>query len=474
VRQRVLKFILDRRLLSPGDRLGLAVSGGADSLALLRVLVELQPELGVVLKVLHFNHKIRGAEADADQQFVAALARQLGLEFLAGSGDVPGHAKAQKLSLETAARDLRHGWFAQLFSDNKLDKIATAHTLDDQAETVLMRIIRGTGVRGLSGISALHQEKRLIRPLLSIRRTEIESYLQSLKQAWRNDASNQDVIHTRNRVRHQLLPMLVRDFNPSVHQRLADLAETAQAEAGYWQKELAGIIPRAVRQGRPSRSGRSSSGHTGEVQALDLAYFQTLPLAVQRLVLHKLALQMGVNLEFKHVQELGAFIESGKPGKRLELPDGLVATRSFRELQFGRAPACSEVEDYEFCVILPVPGEVTVSTLGSTLQARVITAGDKELSGYNPGLLLDRALLEPELILRNWRAGDHFSPVHTGSPKKVKEWLQPSRLGRTLTAAERKAWPVIESSGQIVWMRGFPVSRKFAYHAGDAVLIQES
>jgi tRNA(Ile)-lysidine synthase len=474
VRQRVLKFILDRRLLSPGDRLGLAVSGGADSLALLRVLVELQPELGVVLKVLHFNHKIRGAEADADQQFVAALARQLGLEFLAGSGDVPGHAKAQKLSLETAARDLRHGWFAQLFSDNKLDKIATAHTLDDQAETVLMRIIRGTGVRGLSGISALHQEKRLIRPLLSIRRTEIESYLQGLKQAWRNDASNQDVTHTRNRVRHQLLPLLVRDFNPSVHQRLADLAETAQAEAEYWQKELAGIMPRAVRQGRPSRSGRSSSGHTGEVQALDLAYFQTLPLAVQRLVLHKLALQMGVNLEFKHVQELGAFIESGKPGKRLELPDGLVATRSFRELQFGRAPACAEVEDYEFCIILPVPGEVTVSTLGSTLQARVISAGDKELSGYNPALLLDRALLEPELILRNWRAGDHFSPVHTGSPKKVKEWLQPSRLGRTLTAAERKAWPVIESSGQIVWMRGFPVSRKFAYRAGDAVLIQES
>ncbi len=293
MQQQVLKLIRERRLLSPGDRLGLAVSGGADSVALLRVLVELQPELGVVLKVLHFNHQIRGAEADADQQFVAALARELGLEFLAGSGDVPGHAKAHKLSLETAARDLRHGWFAELFSDDKLDKIATAHTLDDQAETVLMRIIRGTGVRGLSGISVFHQEKRLIRPLLSIRRTEIETYLQGLKQPWRDDASNQDVTHTRNRVRHQLLPMLVRDFNPSIHQRLADYGGDRTGRSRILGKRAGGIMPRAVRQGKPSRSGRSSSGDAGEVQALDLAYFQTLPLAVQRLVLAQVGIADG-------------------------------------------------------------------------------------------------------------------------------------------------------------------------------------
>jgi len=183
---------------------------------------------------------------------------------------------------------------------------------------------------------------------------------------------------------------------------------------------------------------------------------------------------MGVSLEFKHVQELAAFIQGGKPGKRLELPGGLVATKSFRELHFSRSPGTAGAEDFEFSFILPVGGEVAVSTLGSTLRARVISAGDKELSGYNPALLLDRALLQPELILRNWRAGDQFSPAHSGSPKKVKELLQPSRIGRTLSARERKAWPVIECAGQIVWMRGFPVARDFAYRAGDAVLIEEA
>ncbi len=471
MQQQVLKFVRERRLLAPGERLGVAVSGGADSVALLRVLAELQPELGVVLKVLHFNHQIRGVESDKDQAFVAALADQLGLEFYCGNGDVPACARERKLSLETAARDLRHGWFAQLLTAGKVDKIATAHTLDDQAETVLMRVIRGTGVRGLAGISLVHQGKRLVRPLLSIRRHEIEAYLNLLKQPWREDASNQDVTHTRNRVRHQLLPMLARDFNPSIHQRLADIAEMAQAEVDYWEKELGVVMPRALRQGKPSRSGRSSSGEAGDIQALDMTYLQTLPLAVQRQVLQEIGSRMGVALEFKHIQELLAFIETGKPGKRLELPQGLVAARSFRELQFSLSAEQKMAEDYEFA--LPVPGEIAVSTLGSTLCARVITAGDRELSGYNPALLLDRALLQPELTLRNWRAGDQFSPVHTGSPKKVKELLQPSRIGRTLSARERKAWPVIECAGRIVWMRGFPVARDFVYRAGDAVLIEE-
>jgi tRNA(Ile)-lysidine synthetase-like protein len=181
---------------------------------------------------------------------------------------------------------------------------------------------------------------------------------------------------------------------------------------------------------------------------------------------------MGVALEFKHVQELLAFIATGKPGKRLELPQGLVAAKSFRELQFSLSAEQKMAEDYEFA--LPVPGEIAVSTLGSILCARVITAGDRELSGYNPASLLDRALLQPELTLRNWRAGDQFSPAHTGSPKKVKELLQPGRIGRTLSARERKAWPVIECAGRIVWMRGFPVARDFVYRAGDAVLIEEA
>src|SRR5262249_14846902 len=152
-RDKVLKYIREQRLLQPGERVAVAVSGGADSVALLRLLLELRPELGIVLSVAHFHHQIRGAEADADQQFVSGLAQQSQLEFHSGSANAPAHARDHKLSLESAARELRHRWFRELAEQGRADKIATAHTLDDQAETVLMRILRGAGVRGLSGIA---------------------------------------------------------------------------------------------------------------------------------------------------------------------------------------------------------------------------------------------------------------------------------------------------------------------------------
>jgi tRNA(Ile)-lysidine synthase len=269
--EQVRKYVLHHGLLSAGDRVAIAVSGGADSVALLRTLLELRTELGIVISVAHFHHGIRGAEADADQQFVAELALSYELPFHLGLGDAPAHAREHGLSLETAARDLRHQWFAKLLAEGKADKIATAHTLNDQAETVLMRVLRGAGARGLAGISPLHTEKRLVRPLLEISRQEIKAYLRDLKQPWREDSSNQDLAHTRNRVRHELMPLLEQQFNPGIRQTLADLAELAQAEAEYWGSEVAAVLPRMLHAGKPSRSGRSNSGSASGTLALDLA-----------------------------------------------------------------------------------------------------------------------------------------------------------------------------------------------------------
>src|SRR6185437_5720369 len=249
---RVRKYVLDHGLLTAGDRVAVAVSGGADSVALLRVLLELRKELGIVISVAHFHHGIRAAEADADQQFVAEISSRLELPFHCGSGDAPAHAREHGLSLETAARDLRHQWFSKLLAEDKADKIATAHTLDDQAETVLMRVLRGAGAQGLSGIAPLHKEKRLIRPLLEVRRTQLEQYLRKLQQRWREDSSNQDLAHTRNRVRHQLMPLLEQQFNPGIRQTLGDLSEVAQAEAEYWASEVAAILPKVMHTGKPS------------------------------------------------------------------------------------------------------------------------------------------------------------------------------------------------------------------------------
>ncbi|HKD78736.1 MAG TPA: tRNA lysidine(34) synthetase TilS [Candidatus Angelobacter sp.] len=469
--EKVRKGIRDLGLLRPGDKVAAAVSGGADSVALLRALFELRQELGIVLSVAHFHHQIRGAEADADLEFVEDLARRLQLEFHSGSGDAPAYARAQKLSLESAARELRHRWFADLISQGVVQKIATAHTLDDQAETVLMKLLRGAGVRGLAGIAPEQRAKHLVRPLLGITRTEIESYLLQIGQKWRNDSSNLDLRHTRNRIRHTLLPQLERDFNPAIRQTLADLAEVARAEDDYWRSELESLLPRLVRQGKPSRSGRRASGDAATTLSLELAALRALPEAVRGQVLQKTAGLLGVALEFKHIQELTRIILQPKQAGSLFLPRGFRADFSLRELRLSLNVEKGPPENYRYS--LTIPGEVRVPELGKKIRALVISDGKQKISGYNPASLLSRNLLAPELTIRNWQAGDRFFPAHSQSPKKVKELLQPSRLGSGFSSAERKLWPVIESAGEIVWMRGFPVPQAFASQTGEAVLIEE-
>jgi tRNA(Ile)-lysidine synthetase-like protein len=181
-------------------------------------------------------------------------------------------------------------------------------------------------------------------------------------------------------------------------------------------------------------------------------------------------------LDFKHIAAILQLIVDGKPGKPLALPSELEAALTFRELHLRRRVEKEAVSGYEY--FLSIPGEVIVPELGAAFRATVVASGvipngGGTVSGYNPDLLLDRALLAPGLTVRNWQAGDRYCPVHTGSPRKVKELLQPGRLGQTLTQAERRTWPVIESAGQIVWLKGFPVPEAFAHQRGDAVLIEE-
>src|SRR5271165_4532483 len=223
-----------------GDRVAVAVSGGADSVALLRVLLDLRGELGIVLAVAHFNHQLRGNDSEADEAFVADLARHCGLEFFAGRADVREHAVNSKQSVEAAGRELRYQWLRRLAEEQRFDAIATAHTLDDQAETVLLKLLRGAGTRGLAGIypelfAGEQRKVRIVRPMLCITRDEVESYLTSLGQSWREDESNLDRRIARNRVRHDLLPLLAREYNPNIRQVLSDTAELARAEEEYWQ-----------------------------------------------------------------------------------------------------------------------------------------------------------------------------------------------------------------------------------------------
>jgi tRNA(Ile)-lysidine synthase len=248
----VFEYARHHSLLKAGDRVGVAVSGGADAVALLRVLLELRKELGIVLSVVHFNHKLRGDQSEQDERFVAELAQRHGLEMRCESGEVAAYAAEKHLSLETAAREMRYRYFRQLLSEGRLSRIATGHTLDDQAETVLLKIVRGAGGRGLAGIypqlpvrssQPRYPEASIIRPLLRTRRRDLEAYLATLGQSWREDKSNRDLRHMRNRVRHGILPRLEQYLNPEVREALAETAEIARGEEEDWEREVARSLP---------------------------------------------------------------------------------------------------------------------------------------------------------------------------------------------------------------------------------------
>ncbi len=452
-----------------GDRVGVAVSGGADSVALLRLLLELRGELGLVLAVVHFNHKIRGADADADERFVAELAAVHGLEFYCESSDTPLYARQRHLSLEAAGRDLRYAFFMNLLA-GKLKSVATAHTMDDQAETVLLRIVRGAGTRGIAGIypqlAVAGGTGHIVRPLLGIRRHEVRGYLKALDQPWREDASNLDVKHTRNRLRQELMPLIEREFNPSVVKVLAEMAEVARGEEEYWQELIGKQVPRFPRTDNsvPAEACRHEPG-----APLDRRFLLDQPAAIQRRLLRAAAEAAGLRLEFDHVEKIldVAGRAQSVENKEVELPDGWILEGSSRELKFiPRSLSEQRQTCYEYR--LGIPGEVEIRQLGMLLRVSVLPA-ERASSGYNRRHLLDFERLAPELLVRNWRPGDRFWPAHSKSPRKLKELL----LRRRIPQPQRSQWPVVVSGEQIVWVPGIGAAALYGPDEGGRVVVIE-
>jgi tRNA(Ile)-lysidine synthase len=215
-------------MLRAGDRVGVAVSGGADSVALLLLLLEMREKLGIVLSVAHFNHKLRGRAADADEKFVARMAAKHGLEFHSASVNVAKKAKDERANLEDAGRRARYDYFCSLVESGICTRIAVAHTADDQAETVLAHLLRGTGLAGLGGIHPVAGP--VIRPLLGVSRSELRRFLRARKQTWREDATNRDTKRMRARIRRKLRPLLQKQFQPAIVEHLATLAGLARED----------------------------------------------------------------------------------------------------------------------------------------------------------------------------------------------------------------------------------------------------
>ncbi|HZY72583.1 MAG TPA: tRNA lysidine(34) synthetase TilS [Edaphobacter sp.] len=340
----------DRSSIQPGDRICVAVSGGADSVALLLALhsanAAKRDSLGVGLSAAHVHHGIRPGEADIDQQFVEALCARLDIPLQIHRANIPESAARTGETIEEAARNVRYDFFASLIGDGHADSVLTAHTLDDQAETVLMKLLRGAWTEGLSAIHPVVQiggprPGKILRPFLNTRRIEIEAYLKQTGQSWREDSTNIDTAYTRNRIRHELLPRL-RDYNPNLDRTLAHLAELAREEEDHWHAELSRLLPQIVLPGKPVRGGgRSVSTAPGpSAVAMELDRLRALEPATRRRVLRAAARQLGVRLDFDATSRLLAlcgFLHdptvAARPGTTLHLSHQLRAERSHRELR---------------------------------------------------------------------------------------------------------------------------------------------
>jgi tRNA(Ile)-lysidine synthase len=452
-------------MLAPGQRVGIAVSGGADSVFLLHALRELALHLDLLrnlwLSVIHIEHGIRGPASIADAEFVAHLASKFALPFHIRHADVP----AIDGNLEQAARNVRHAFYADLIASRAVDRVATGHTRTDQAETVLYRILRGSGLTGLSGILPVTREG-LIRPLLEIDRTEIEAWLRQCDIAWREDETNRDRTFARNQLRHEVLPLLRDAFNPQLEQALANLAALARDEEGYWEAEIARHPPPATSH-QPLVFPIS--------QLTDAA-----PALARRLVRRAVEIVKGDlhGIDFAHVERVLEIARSREGHNRMQAP-GLDICRSFDWIRIASAGPEARRADSKaqsaagFSVPLQIPGSVELPGSSARIVLQVL---EKDGSTQPCVRVVDeldwqrlrRGESAPSLELRNWRPGDQYRRVGQTKPEKVKFFFQEARI----PLWERRDWPIITYHGKIVWARRFGAAAEFATGPGTRSVLQ--
>ncbi|HEY1757223.1 MAG TPA: tRNA lysidine(34) synthetase TilS [Bryobacteraceae bacterium] len=474
--------MLRYNMLAPGDSVVAAVSGGRDSVCLLSVLCELAGRFkATVAGVAHLNHKLRGEASDADERFVAALAARHGLPFYRHEADIAGVAGAgaakpgPAANLEQTARRERLKFFSRLIAEGKANRIATGHTKDDQAETVLFRLLRGSGLAGLAGILPVTEEG-LIRPLLEVGRAEVEEFLRVRGILWREDASNQDRRFARNRIRHDLLPQLAREWNPEVAGALANLADLAYEEERWWRGEIAALAEKLMvvteRKGcgpplqidpvtdRAALRFARGSQEDGEIE-IQAEALAGLDRAVARRLVRKAVSMAGGRAEFGHVEKVLDLAKDARGSGCLELP-GLLVERSFDWLRFTTAGGLGPLE--------PVPVEVPGRYRWLDGEVCFEVAEKLERPGC-VSLKWNGWQLPAHLELRGWRAGDHYRPWGRSRDQKIQEMFQKARI----PSWKRGVWPILTNGSKILWVRGFGAAAELTSegHPGPSLHIWE-
>ena len=431
-----------------------AVSGGADSVALLDILHRLAEER-LHLVVAHLNHCLRGNASDGDEEFVSGLAQRYGLPFASRRVDVAALARDARLSLEDAGRRARYDFFADTAQTHGATGIALAHHLDDQAETVLIRLLRGAGGSGLSAMASSSQGM-LKRPLLKIPRAELEQYLKERGLNFRNDSSNADTAILRNSIRHELIPFL-RKYNPRVSERLAATAEILASDEELLEQLTESAFARLAR----------SDAEATAALSLDIEPLSKEPRGLRLRLYRRALLELRGDLNhiaLTHLEAIDRLITSDRPNARLKLPGGCCVARSYGRVSFAAQELSPEAA---WQLVIEGEGSYRLPAGGTMLVQRV-----PRPARLDPGSRRV-AYLDPEQspfpwLARSFAPGDRFTPLGMSGAQKVKELF----INEKVPLKERRSIPILVSRGRIVWVAGLRTGAQARVTASTGVVLR--
>lgn len=438
--EKVEKYCVNNKLIEKGDRIVVGVSGGPDSLCLLNLLNSLKDKYELELIVVHINHSLRD-EADFEENYVKEISQELGLKFCSKKVDINELSGLQKRSAEEIAREVRYAFFREILTKNDADKIAVAHNKNDNAETVLMNIIRGAGNEGACGIDNIHKE--IIRPLISITRKEIEDYCAEKSLVPMIDKTNFETVYTRNKVRNLVLPML-KEINPDIVESLNRFSEIVKDEEEFIKEYLDSIYKKIVR-------------NENKELYIEKEEFLKLKIGLKRRILRMAIYEFAGTLKdvsFKTVNNAINEIEYSKNGNLIKIVPGVKIFVEYNKLKFVEEKL--EIEDYVY--ELNIPGKVYLKEINKWISVEIKNAEDVGITEKNPNIhFFDIAKTGKKLYVRNRKNGDYFYPTGMDGKKKVKDFFSDIKLERK----KRDEIPIVTNEEEIIWIVGLRSSRKF-------------
>lgn len=454
--RKVYRNIREHGLFECGPRIVAAVSGGADSMAMLAILDELKPVLGLKITVAHLNHHIRGRSADEDAAFVARFAGQMRIPVVTGSAYVKKIARREGVSIEMAARKARYRFLGKTMRNTGGSCVVTAHTADDQVENVILRLSRGAGFSGLSGMQWKSEAMGypVAKPLLNIYKSALVSFLRNRNIEWREDASNEDTTIARNHVRHEIIPSIESTLNPSFKAAVLRSLNIVGEEDRWMDGIAADLLSQCA--------GTSAAS---EKPRLSVRCLRELPLpAVRRIIRQWIPASGGEFADFVTIERICRLINARKGTGIIPLAGKKQVVRNYDDLTIEEKPSPqSEKGDSTFCTgKIAVPGKTELPELGVSVRARLqpglITDTYSQTGSLRASATISASRLGARsLIVRTWKPGDRIEPVGMSGSRKLQDIF----VDQKIPPLRRKNIPLLVCNGEIVWLPGYSVSRNW-------------